>query len=176
VAKLTLSFDAPRSCPRAKQLRQERGLSLSKMVEAYLAIVADPPSPSTSAAPILRSLRGILKNAEHQRVPEASGRPNIDEKRIFSGARVGAAVVIHCKYGAAHGEEAYETWKQFCAGDRSSDPGLLKIDPDTPLDVSTDGKQLIVAPAKPSTRRKNFDAGRNGRTSDMGKAFQKLAE
>ena len=31
---------------------------------------------------------------------------------------------------------------------------LLKIDPDTPLDVSTDGKQLIVAPAKPSRRRK----------------------
>jgi len=63
VAKLTLSVDA-RVVSRAKQYAKQRGLSLSKMVEAYLAIVADPPSPSTSAAPILRSLRGILKNAD----------------------------------------------------------------------------------------------------------------
>src|SRR5579862_4802467 len=29
---------------------------------------------------------------------------------------------------------------------------LLKIDPETPLEVSTDGRQLIVAPAKPPAR------------------------
>jgi hypothetical protein len=31
-------------------------------------------------------------------------------------------------------------------------PELLNISPETPLEVSTDGKQLIVAPAKPSAR------------------------
>jgi hypothetical protein len=31
---------------------------------------------------------------------------------------------------------------------------LLKIDPETPLDVSTDGRQLIVAPVKVSARRR----------------------
>jgi antitoxin component of MazEF toxin-antitoxin module len=35
---------------------------------------------------------------------------------------------------------------------------LLKIDSETPLDVSTDGKQLIIAPARPSGRRKKFEA------------------
>src|ERR1035441_6481645 len=39
---------------------------------------------------------------------------------------------------------------------------LLKIDPETPLDVSTDGRQLIVAPAKPTARRKKFDAAQEG--------------
>jgi antitoxin MazE len=53
---------------------------------------------------------------------------------------------------------------------------LLKIDPDTPLDVSTDGKQLIVAPAKQSTRRKKFDAAQDWAHKRYGKAFQKLAE
>ena len=40
-------------------------------------------------------------------------------------------------------------------------PDLLKIDPETPPDVSTDGRQLIVAPAKPSARRKKFDAAQS---------------
>ena len=35
---------------------------------------------------------------------------------------------------------------------------LLKIEPDTPLEVTTDGKQLFVAPAKPSSRRTKFEA------------------
>jgi hypothetical protein len=35
------------------------------MVEAYLAAVAEPPSPgATGSAPILRSVRGVLKNAD----------------------------------------------------------------------------------------------------------------
>jgi antitoxin component of MazEF toxin-antitoxin module len=53
---------------------------------------------------------------------------------------------------------------------------LLKIDPDTPLDVSTDGKQLIVAPVRPSVRRKKFDAAQEWAHKRYGKAFQKLAE
>jgi hypothetical protein len=85
-------------------------------------------------------------------------------------------VVIHWKYGAAYGQEAYETWKQPGVGDRSANSGLLRIDPDTPLDVSTDGKRLIVAPAKPSERRKKFDAAQDWAHQRYGKAFQELAE
>jgi len=53
---------------------------------------------------------------------------------------------------------------------------LLKIDSETPLDVSTDGKQLIVAPAKLSGRRKKFDAAQEWVHTRYGKAFRKLAE
>ena len=53
---------------------------------------------------------------------------------------------------------------------------LLKIDSDTPLDVSTDGKQLIISPLKPSARRKKFDAAQEWAHKRYGKAFQKLAE
>ncbi|HEY1184132.1 MAG TPA: hypothetical protein VGE89_08100 [Bryobacteraceae bacterium] len=53
---------------------------------------------------------------------------------------------------------------------------LLRIDPETPLDISTDGKHLIVAPAKPSDRRKKFDAAQEWAHKRYGKAFQKLAE
>lgn len=52
---------------------------------------------------------------------------------------------------------------------------LLKIDPETPLDVSTDGKKLIVAPAEPSARRKKFEAAQQWAHKRYGKAFQKLA-
>lgn len=53
---------------------------------------------------------------------------------------------------------------------------LLKIDPDTPLDVSTDGTNLIVAPAKPSARRRKFEAAQGSAHKRYGKAFRKLAE
>lgn len=53
---------------------------------------------------------------------------------------------------------------------------LLKIDPETPLDVSTDGRQLIVAPAKPSARRNKFDAAQEWAHKRYGKAFRKLAD
>ena len=63
MAKLTLSVDT-RVVSRAKQYAKLRGVSISKMVETYLAAVAEPRSPSTGAAPILRSVRGVLKNAD----------------------------------------------------------------------------------------------------------------
>ena len=63
MAKLTLSVD-DRVVARAKQYAKRRGVSVSEMVEAYLAAVAEPPSSSTSAAPILRSLRGVLKSPD----------------------------------------------------------------------------------------------------------------
>jgi antitoxin MazE len=53
---------------------------------------------------------------------------------------------------------------------------LLKIDPETPLEVSTDGKQLIIAPAKPSSRRKKFEDAQEWAHKRYGKAFRKLAE
>jgi len=53
---------------------------------------------------------------------------------------------------------------------------LLKIDPETPLDISTDGKQLIVKPAKPSARRKKFEEAQEWAHRRYGKAFPKLAE
>ena len=53
---------------------------------------------------------------------------------------------------------------------------LLRIDSDTPLDVSTDGKQLIVSPAKVSARSKKFDVAQEWAHRRYGRAFQKLAE
>ena len=53
---------------------------------------------------------------------------------------------------------------------------LLKIEAETPLEISTDGRQLIVAPAKPSARRKKFDAAQEWAHKRYGKAFRKLAE
>ena len=53
---------------------------------------------------------------------------------------------------------------------------LLKIDPETPLDVSTDGERLIVAPAKPSERRKRFEKAQKIAHERYGRAFKRLAE
>ena len=63
MAKLTLSVDS-RVVSGAKQYAKRRGVSVSEMVEACLAAVAGPPSAATGAAPILRSVRGVLKNAD----------------------------------------------------------------------------------------------------------------
>jgi len=53
---------------------------------------------------------------------------------------------------------------------------LLRIDPDTPLYVSTDGKRLIVAPVEDSARRKKFDSAQEWANKRYGRAFKKLAE
>lgn len=53
---------------------------------------------------------------------------------------------------------------------------LLHINSDTPLDISTDGKRLIVAPAAPSERRDRFQAAQRVAHERYGKAFKKLAE
>jgi hypothetical protein len=63
MAKLTLSVD-DRVVSRAKLFAKRRGVSVSEMVEAYLAAVAEPPSHATPAASILHSVRGILKTAD----------------------------------------------------------------------------------------------------------------
>jgi hypothetical protein len=62
VAKLTLGIDDA-VIARAKLYAKRRGTSVSKMVETYLAAVAESPSSAGPPTPVLRSLRGILKNA-----------------------------------------------------------------------------------------------------------------
>jgi hypothetical protein len=63
MAKLTLSVD-DRVISNAKQYAKRQGVSISEMVETYLAAVSDPPVPAKGAAPILRSVQGILRNAD----------------------------------------------------------------------------------------------------------------
>jgi len=63
MAKLTLSVDQ-RVVWRAKQYAKRKGVSVSEMVEAYLSAVAAPASPAAGGAPVLRSVRGILRGAD----------------------------------------------------------------------------------------------------------------
>ena len=53
---------------------------------------------------------------------------------------------------------------------------LLKIDDETPLEVSTDGKILTIAPAKSSARRKKFEKAQAFVHSRYARAFKRLAE
>ena len=53
---------------------------------------------------------------------------------------------------------------------------LLKIDADTPLDISTDGRRLIIGAADPSAQRKKFEAAQAEAHRRFGGAFKKLAE
>ncbi|HMC59416.1 MAG TPA: DUF6364 family protein [Candidatus Solibacter sp.] len=63
MSKLTLSVDDG-VVSSAKGYAKQRGVSVSEMVEAYLAAVAGPPAPAKRDAPILRSVRGSLKKAD----------------------------------------------------------------------------------------------------------------
>lgn len=49
---------------RAKRYARARGVSVSRLVEEYLDAVSAPGT--TSGAPILESLRGVLKKADLQ--------------------------------------------------------------------------------------------------------------
>jgi hypothetical protein len=62
MSKLTLSVDDA-IVSGAKRYAKKQGISVSKMVEAYLAAVASPSSP-TADTPVLRSMRGVLKKAD----------------------------------------------------------------------------------------------------------------
>jgi antitoxin MazE len=53
---------------------------------------------------------------------------------------------------------------------------LLRIDDKTPLDINTDGKRLVVMPAKPSERRRKFEEAQKSAHKRYAKALQKLAE
>lgn len=53
---------------------------------------------------------------------------------------------------------------------------LLKITPETPLEVSTDGKTLTIAPATDAKRRARFDAALDKTNRRYGRVLKKLAE
>jgi len=53
---------------------------------------------------------------------------------------------------------------------------LLKIDADTPLDISTDGQVLIVSPVRDAERRKKFKKALEKTNRRYGKALKKLAD
>ena len=53
---------------------------------------------------------------------------------------------------------------------------LLKMDAETPLEVTTDGKSLTIALAKSSERRKKFEKAQALAHSCYGRAFKRLAE
>lgn len=53
---------------------------------------------------------------------------------------------------------------------------LLKIDESTPLDVSTDGETLIVAPVRDTKRRRKFEEALASSNERYGKALKRLAE
>ena len=53
---------------------------------------------------------------------------------------------------------------------------LLQLDPESELEVSTDGTRLIVAPAGSPERRRKFAAAQQWTHRRYAKAFRKLAE
>ncbi len=64
MSKLTLSVDKS-VVSRAKRYAKQQGVSLSGMVETYLAAVSEPPrGKPVDASPILRSLRGSLQKVD----------------------------------------------------------------------------------------------------------------
>jgi hypothetical protein len=60
--KLTLSLD-PAVITRAKRYAKQRGVSVSAMVETYLAAVSQPVGTSETPQ-VRRRLQGILKGAD----------------------------------------------------------------------------------------------------------------
>jgi uncharacterized protein DUF6364 len=63
MSKLTLSVEKT-VVSRARRYAKQQGVSVSEMVEAYLAAVVAPPGTGLRDAPILHSLRGSLKKAD----------------------------------------------------------------------------------------------------------------
>ncbi len=53
---------------------------------------------------------------------------------------------------------------------------LLKIDRDTPLELSTDGNVLIVAPVRDDERRRQFSDALEETNRKYGRALKRLAE
>jgi len=53
---------------------------------------------------------------------------------------------------------------------------LLKIDADTPLDISTDGEVLIISPVRDEKRRKKFEEAVAETNRKYGRALKKLAD
>lgn len=63
MSKLTLTVNAA-VVSRAKRYAKQHGISISSMVEAYLTAVTVPSADIPADSPILRSVRGVLKEAD----------------------------------------------------------------------------------------------------------------
>jgi hypothetical protein len=63
MSKLTLSVEKS-VVSSARRYAKQQGVSVSEMVEAYLAAVAAPSRRGLRKSPILHALRGSLKKAD----------------------------------------------------------------------------------------------------------------
>lgn len=53
---------------------------------------------------------------------------------------------------------------------------ILRIEPDTPLDISTDGRVLIIAPVEDPKRKGKFEKALKETNRQYGKMLKRLAE
>ncbi len=53
---------------------------------------------------------------------------------------------------------------------------LLKIDADTPLEISTDGQVLVITPVRDKARRNKFRKALESANRKYGRALKRLAE
>ncbi len=53
---------------------------------------------------------------------------------------------------------------------------LLKIDANTPIEITTDGEMLVLAPVRDEQRRKQFEAAVAEGNRQYGRTLKKLAE
>jgi antitoxin MazE len=53
---------------------------------------------------------------------------------------------------------------------------LLKIDAETPLDISTDGQVLVITPVRDEQRRRKFRKALEAANRRYGRALKRLAE
>jgi antitoxin component of MazEF toxin-antitoxin module len=53
---------------------------------------------------------------------------------------------------------------------------LLKIDPETPLEITTDGRTLVVSPARDTKRKARFRAALTKTNRRYGPALKRLAD
>jgi hypothetical protein len=81
MAKLTLNAD-PEVVEKAKQLAEERGISVSAMFSQLVAAMSSPGQPRRRPAPITRRLRGLAKVS-----PDKSDRELFEEAILEKGRR-----------------------------------------------------------------------------------------
>jgi antitoxin component of MazEF toxin-antitoxin module len=53
---------------------------------------------------------------------------------------------------------------------------LLQIEPETPLEITTDGQTLTISPVRDAKRRKQIEAALEKANRKYGRALKKLAE
>ena len=53
---------------------------------------------------------------------------------------------------------------------------LLKIDVDTPLEISTDGQVLVISPVRDTAHRDKFQRALESANKKYGRALKRLAE